>query len=139
MPRDPQESFAAPFHLSEPSILRVIKKPLRVLLFASAATRDYQFLRSILVREMDKKRAEVSIHMQLPPGVSERRGGIVQDVPPERLLSSFPTRLEAGDKDDTLYALDQYDVIVAFDPDWTQLTANQLEDGGEVGRARAAD
>ena len=127
VPRDSQEAFPAPFHVSEPSAVRVIKKPLRVLLFASSATRDYQFLRSILVREMDKKRAELSIYMQLPPGVTERRGGIVQDVPPERLLGSFPTRLEGGEGDDKLYSLDQYDVIVAFDPDWTQLNGNQLK------------
>jgi hypothetical protein len=127
VPRDAQETFAEPFHVSEPSIMRVVKKPLRVLIFASSATRDYQFLRSILVREMDKQNAEVSIYMQLPPGVTERRGGIVQDVPPDRLLGQFPTRLEAGDKEDKLYALDQYDVIVAFDPDWTQLSDAQLK------------
>ncbi|HTU19549.1 MAG TPA: hypothetical protein VMG10_15925 [Gemmataceae bacterium] len=127
IPRDPQEAFAAPFHVTEPANLRVVKRPLRVLVFTSAATRDYQFLRSILVREMDKKRAEVSIYMQLPPGVTERHGGIVQDVPAQRLLGQFPTRLEAGNKEDKLYALDQYDVIVAFDPDWTQLSASQLK------------
>ncbi len=127
MPRDAQEAYAAPFHVSEPAVLRVVKKPLRVLVFASSATRDYQFLRSLLVREMDKKRAELSIHLQLPPGVTEWRGGVVQDVPPDQLLSSFPTRLEAGGQEDKLYALDQYDVIVAFDPDWTQLTPNQLK------------
>jgi hypothetical protein len=127
VPRDAQEAFAAPFHVTEPGILRVVKRPLRVLLFASSATRDYQFLRSILVREMDKKRAELSIYLQLPPGVTERRGGVVQDVPPDRLLGQFPTRLEATDKEDRLYALDQYDVIVAFDPDWTQLSENQLK------------
>src|SRR5262249_41039978 len=126
VPRDPQEAYAAPFHVSEPAVTRVVKKPLRVLVFASSATRDYQFLRSLLVREMDKKRAEVSIHLQLPPGVSEWRGGIVQDVPPDQLLSSFPTRLEAGDQEDKLYALDQYDVLVAFDPTWTQLSNKQL-------------
>jgi hypothetical protein len=127
VPRDAQEAFAAPFHISEPAVTRVVKKPLRVLVFTSAATRDYQFLRSLLVREQDKKRAEVSIHLQLPPGVTEWRGGVVQDVPPEQLLSSFPTRLEAGDQEDKLYALDQYDVLVAFDPDWTQLSDKQLK------------
>ncbi len=127
VPRDAQEAFPAPFHVSEPAILRVVKRPLRVLLFTSSATRDYQFLRSILIREMDKKRAEVSIYMQLPPGVNERRGGVVQDVPSDRLLGQFPTRLEAGNKEDALYALDQYDVIVAFDPDWTQLSDAQLK------------
>ncbi len=127
VPRDPQEAFSAPFHTTEPTPVRVVKRPLRVLLFASSATRDYQFLRSLLVREMDKKRAEVSIYLQLPPGVTERHGGIVQDVPPERLLGQFPTRLESTDKEEQLYALDQYDVIVAFDPDWTQLSENQLK------------
>lgn len=127
VPRDRQEAFPAPFHVTEPAVLRVVKRPLRVLVFTSAATRDYQFLRSILIREMDKKRAEVSIYLQLPPGVTERRGGIVQDVPPERLLGQFPTRLESSDKKDKLYALDQYDVLVAFDPDWTQLSDRQLK------------
>jgi hypothetical protein len=127
VPRDAQEAFPAPFHVTEPALVRVVKRPLRVLLFASSATRDYQFLRSILVREMDKKRAELSIYFQLPPGVTERRGGIVQDVPPERLLGQFPTSLQSADKEDQLYALDQYDVIVAFDPDWSQLSDNQLK------------
>ncbi len=127
VPRDAQEAFASPSHITEPAPLRVVKRPLRVLLFASSATRDYQFLRSMLVREMDKKRAELSIYLQLPPGVTERRGGVVQDVPPERLLGQFPTRLESSDKDEQLYALDQYDVIVAFDPDWTQLSDSQLK------------
>ncbi len=127
VPRDAQEAFASPSHVTEPAPLRVVKRPLRVLLFASSATRDYQFLRSMLVREMDKKRAELSIYLQLPPGVTERRGGVVQDVPPERLLGQFPTRLESSDKDEQLYALDQYDVIVAFDPDWTQLSDSQLK------------
>ncbi|MGH7227400.1 MAG: hypothetical protein ACRELF_29665, partial [Gemmataceae bacterium] len=127
VPRDSQEAFADAFHVSEPSVMRVVNRPLRVLLFASSASRDYQFLRSILVREMDKKRAELAIYLQLPPGVTERHGGIVQDVPAERLLDSFPTRLEASDKDDKLKGLDQYDVIVAFDPDWEELNENQLK------------
>jgi hypothetical protein len=127
IPRDRLEAYTAPMHLSDKTVLRVIKKPLRVLLFASSATRDYQFLRTILVREMKKGRAEVSIHMQLPPNVRERKPGMVQDVPPERLLSAFPTELEGTDKENPLYALSMYDVIVAFDPDWTQLTDQQLK------------
>jgi hypothetical protein len=126
VPRHKLEAFEKPFHVSEPAALRVVKKPLRVLLFASAPTRDYQFLRTLLVREMEKKRAEVSIYIQLPPGRTERRTGVVQDVDPERLLSDFPNKLEAG-KEDKLYALDEYDVIVAFDPDWTQLRDQQLK------------
>jgi hypothetical protein len=126
VPRDKKESFQGAFHASEPSLVRVVKKPLRVLLFASAATRDYQFLRTLLVREMEKKRGEVSIFLQLPPGRTERRVGVVQDVEPERLLGEFPNRLEAG-KEDKLYALEEYDAIVGFDPDWSKLTTRQLE------------
>jgi hypothetical protein len=126
VPRHKLETFEKPFHITEPAALRVVKKPLRVLLFASAPTRDYQFVRTLLVREMEKKRAEVSIYLQLPPGRTERRTGVVQDVEPERLLSEFPTKLEAG-KEDKLSALDEYDVIVAFDPDWAQLTERQLK------------
>lgn len=127
VPRDKLEVFAKPNHESDPSVLRVVKKPLRVLLFASAATREYQFVRTLMVREMEKKRAEVSICLQPAPGRTEQRPGVVQDVDPERLLTNFPTRLESSGKDDKLYALDEYDVVVAFDPDWTQLSDKQLK------------
>lgn len=128
VPKDRLEIFEAKEHVSDAADLRVQKKPLRVLLFASAPTRDYQFIRTMLVREMEKKRAEVAIHLQLPPGKTERRTGIVQDVPPERLLPIFPNRLDAGsDKpDEKLFDLSEYDVILAFDPDWTQLSEEQL-------------
>jgi hypothetical protein len=125
VPRDKMEAYTRSHHTSEPAPLHVIKKPLRVLLFASAPTHDYQFVRTLLVRE--KEKVELSIHLQLPPGRTERRVGVVQDVDPERLLSEFPTRLETGNKEDRLYALDEYDVIVAFDPDWTKLTEKQLK------------
>lgn len=85
-------------------------RPRRVLLFASSPTREYQFLRSLLARETDGKRAELSILLQPPPG-REPRSGAVQDVPTERMLTAFPERLEG------------YDVLVAFDPDWTRLSA----------------
>jgi hypothetical protein len=124
VPRDKRESFTKPYHTSEPAPLHVVRKPLRVLLFASAPTHDYQFLRTLLVRDKDK--IETSIHLQLPPGRSERRVGVVQDVDPERLLSNFPTRLESDGKEDRLEALDEYDVVVAFDPDWTRLSDKQL-------------
>jgi hypothetical protein len=125
VPRDKMEAYAKDVHVSDPAPLHVVKKPLRVLLFASAPTRDYQFLRTLLVRE--KEKVELSIHLQLPPGRTERRVGVVQDVDPERLLSDFPTRLEAGGQEDKLYALDEYDVVVAFDPDWTKLSEKQLK------------
>ena len=111
--------------------MTVLKRPLRVLLFASSATRDYQFLRSLLMREMEKKRVELAIHLQLPPGRTEWKTGVVQDVDAERLLTSFPNRFDTregkgGDDKSDFYNLAEYDVIVGFDPDWTRLTDKQV-------------
>jgi hypothetical protein len=129
VPKDKLEVFVGKEHVSDAVDLRVIKRPLRVLLFASAPTRDYQFIRTLLVREVDKKRAELTIHLQLPPGRLDRRAGVVQDVTPDHLLPTFPDRLDGGnDKpDEKLFDLAEYDVIIAFDPDWTQLSEAQLK------------
>src|SRR5262249_25804028 len=127
--KKPEEVFEEKEHRSETADLRVIKKPLRVLLFASAPTRDYQFVRTMMVREVEKKRAELTIHLQLPPGATERRMGVVQDVPPDRLLSGFPNRYAqpSDDPAEKLLDLNEYDVIIAFDPDWRQLSDDQLK------------
>src|SRR5262249_14844285 len=77
-------------HQSERSPLKVVKKPVRVLLVAAAANRDYQFVRTLLVRESEKPgRLELAIHLQLPPGEVRRRTGVVQDGPPDRLLPAL--------------------------------------------------
>ncbi|GIW80361.1 MAG: hypothetical protein KatS3mg105_2168 [Gemmatales bacterium] len=107
-------------------VVNIVKKPLRVLLFASGPTREYQFLRTLLDREVRDGRAEMSIYLQLA------RRNIVQDVPPERLLTGFPNFIADPNKpdikpDDKYYNLLQYDVIVCFDPDWTQLLPQQTE------------
>ena len=118
-----------PLHLSEKNGVQVIRKPLQVLMFASGAMRDYQFARTLLVREMEKERVMLSIYLQPPPGTSERRTGIVQDVPGKHFLEAFPENFDqpADDEDAKLKDLSTYDVILAFDPDWTQLTEKQLQ------------
>lgn len=124
--RDKREVYAEADHLSPVRTMQVLDKPIRVLLFASGPSREYQTLRTLLVREMDQKRAEVSIYLQTEGGVA---GEIVQDVPPERLLTHFPDRLDTnktavGDtpegKLSKYYNLDEYDLIIAFDPDWNE-------------------
>jgi RNA polymerase sigma factor (sigma-70 family) len=96
----------------------------RILLFAGGASREYQFLRAFLTREVERKRAELAIHLQ------GKTVGVVQDVPPERFLDHFPTRFASSDdKDDPKLRVDNlanYDVIIAFDPDWMQLTTDQV-------------
>ncbi len=107
--------------------MSIIKKPLRVLLVAGGPMKDYQFLRTLFVREKDAKRAELSIFLQN----EGRDGRAVQDVEPERLLNRFPTALKVEDDptekpEDKYYNLARYDVIVCFDPDWSEFTADQL-------------
>src|SRR5205814_2688761 len=110
VPKDKREVFLEKEHLSREANVQVVKKPLRVLLFAGGPGHDYQFVRSLFVREVDRHRAELSVCLQI------QRPGVVQDVPPERLLKRFPYRLEAedspSDRPEDRYAnLAAYDVI----------------------------
>jgi hypothetical protein len=114
-------------HVGEPALTQIIKKPLRVLLFAGGPTREYQFARRLFVNEEDKKRAEVSVCLQ----VTDPKGARVQDVPQERLLKTFPSFLRVEDDpmekaEDKYYNLAQYDLIIAFDPDWLQVPLESL-------------
>ncbi|MSR30807.1 MAG: hypothetical protein EXR99_04800 [Gemmataceae bacterium] len=122
--KDRAEISADKEHKRGPVEMRVLDKPLRILLLASGPTRDYQFVRTLLVREMEKKRAELAILLQNPPGKIERRIGIVQDVPPERMLTRFPDLFDSTtvDPNEKIYDLASYDVILAFDPDWKQVS-----------------
>ena len=106
----------------------MIDRPARVLVFAGGPTREYQTLRTLLVRETAQKRAELTIYLQTPAG---RAGTAVQDVPPERLLTRFPTKYDtrnvppkAGERFDNL---NEYDLVICFDPDWSELSAEQVQ------------
>jgi len=96
---------------NEPKIVKVEERKLRVLLLASAASKEYQFVRSLLAREHEK--FDITVCLQ------SAQTGTVQDVDPKRLLEKFPTELRAGDADPN--NLGNYDVIVGFDPDWRVL------------------
>lgn len=82
----------------------------RVLLFSGGPSREYQFCRRVFVQEAARMRAVLHVCLQ----VTDPLGARVQDVPAERYHASFP--------DD----LDHFDVIIAIDPDWTRLSAEQL-------------
>src|SRR5262249_35446984 len=107
---------------------------LRVLLFASGPSRDYQFVRTLMAREVDAKRARLSVYLQTAKGLED----VSQDVDGSHLLNDFPNKLERpkgakkGDKGDASKEgdpmnLKSYDVIIAFDADWTQLTKQQKD------------
>jgi hypothetical protein len=86
-------------------------RPSRVPLFTAGPTRDYQFCQRFFLNEQEKKRAELTICFQ---GV---HAAARQDVPAERLLADFPDRLA-----------DRFDLIIAFDPNWSRLAAAQRQE-----------
>jgi hypothetical protein len=122
VPKDKREAFADKDHVSKKMTVQVVKRPLRVLLVAGATNREFRFVKEMFVREVDRRRMELSIYLQLA------RPEVQLDVPPERKLMHFPDRLvdeeEAVKPEDRYYNLSQYDLIIAFDPDWTNLVSN---------------
>lgn len=87
--------------------VEVVETRTRIMLIASGATRDYRFLRNQLRRDR---------HMTVDVWLQSAQPGVSQDA--DRILDSFPSTKEE------LYA---YDCIVAFDPDWVQLDAQQVD------------
>lgn len=129
--RDKREVFPDPDHVSPPRVIQVLDRPLRVLMFASAGgIIEYQTLRTLFVREVAQKRAELSICIQSDGG---KDGSAVQDLDdPNRLLTRFPDKLDTSgkppaDPKDKFYNLNEYDLIIAFDPDWSELSADTIK------------
>jgi hypothetical protein len=87
--------------------MEIVETSTKVLLVASGATRDYRFLRDQLRRD---KHATVDVLLQRSPS------GISQDA--DKILTAFPSTKEE---------LFEYDCLVAFDADWTQLDAQQVD------------
>ena len=87
-------------------IVNIAERPHRVLLFCGGPTREYRFLQTCLFRERE---IDLSVYLQSArPGASQAAG---------RLLDEFPT---------TRQDLAEYDCIVAIDPDWSKLQAEQI-------------
>jgi hypothetical protein len=125
--RDPMEAFDKPFHETE-HVTRVLvqKKPLRVLLFAGGPSKEYQFVRTLLYREVKEKRMIMGIYLQTGKGEE-----IDQDVDKEWLLDHFPKYRVLDPKmnpqEDEPYVLFKYDLIIAFDPDWSAVDPESLK------------
>lgn len=85
--------------------LEIVDRKNTVLLFAGGPTREYQFVRNQLKRDRD---TVVDIYLQT------ELEGISQDA--RKILDHFPN---------TLQELAEYDAIVAFDPDWRELSEDQ--------------
>ena len=85
--------------------VEVVDRPLRVLVLAGGPSRDYQFLRSLLYRDLNVFSAVLL--QSAPPGISQEA---------DEVLTGFPQSLEE---------LSGYDCIVAIDPDWRKLAAGE--------------
>lgn len=88
--------------------VQIIEQRNRVLLLAGGPTREFRFLRNQLFRDKD-----VELHVLLQTG----EPGISQES--DELLFEFP--------DDPTVLFEEYDCIVAFDPDWSRLSLDQIE------------
>ena len=124
VPRNPREAqFTKPEHVTDPPVeVLVMKRKLRVLLFAGGPTREYQFLRTLLYREVIEKRLEMSVYLQ-----SGKDDLVDQDVESERLLHGFPNKIGADDAGEKYMSFSDYDVIIAVDPDWLVLEPSQMK------------
>ena len=87
--------------------VEVVDRKTRVLLLAGGPTREYQFLRNLLYRD---RSVELDILLQTA------QVGISQES--DRILDHFPTTRE------DMY---EYDCVVAFDPDWQELSPFQVD------------
>lgn len=96
-PQDNEQSFS----------VNVFDRPTRVLLVAGGPVRDYQFVRNLLYRH---KSFDVDVFLQ-----SGSRGTSQES---NNLLLTFPENREE------LY---EYDVVMAFDPDWKSIPAEDFK------------
>ena len=125
--KDRREVFAAKEHIRERSGIQVLNRPLRILLVTSGPLREYQTIRDMLVRETKENRVELSILVQTEAG---QKGDAVQGVPPERMLTRFPNILDTSGNtrvEDKFYNLNEYDLILAFDPDWGDVSEEAIK------------
>jgi hypothetical protein len=87
--------------------VEIVDRKTKVLLLAGGPTRDFIFLRNQLFRDK-----ESTVHVML----QSAKPGISQDA--HEILTEFPS-----DPDE----LFEYDAVIAFDPDWESLEADQIE------------
>lgn len=87
--------------------VNIFDRPLRTFIIAGGPMRDYRFAKNTLHRHPS---------MQVDVWLQSGSVGISQES--DRLVFRFPESKEE------LYG---YDVVIAFDPDWTRLTEEELE------------
>ncbi len=89
--------------------IEITDRRIRVMVMSSGPMRDYQFVRNTLYRH-----SGIDSDVWLQSVTDENIGMVSQES--KKLLKEFPA---------TEAELFEYDVIVAFDPDWSRLSADQ--------------
>lgn len=89
--------------------INVVDRKTKVLLIAGGPMRDYRFVRNMLYRH---SAIQTDVWLQS----SDAAAAVSQES--NRLLTAFP---------ETKEELFQYDVLVAFDPDWRELSFEQQD------------
>jgi hypothetical protein len=101
------------------------ERPLRILLVTShPGLREFHFLETFFVREMDKRRCDFCVHQQ-----PKARVGNIVGLRRDRDLKQFPSRLREIDRTkpgDEFDNLAWYDLIVTIDLDVGQLKPDDL-------------
>jgi hypothetical protein len=122
--RDRREAFNKKFHVTDhPARVKVLKKKMRVLLFAGGPSKDYQFVQRFFYNEVQAERMELGIYLQTAAGEEQ----IDQDVDKEWLLDQFPYLRVSSRVEDRPYTLFDYDLVIAFDPDWSLVPTASLK------------
>ncbi len=102
--------------------MNVIDRKLHVLLIASGPMRDYRFLHTMLNRHSS---IDVDVWLQTVSTVTA--GQVSQDA--RKILVDFPR---------TPSELFDYDVVVAFDPDWARILVRRDANCSSTGSANTA-
>ncbi|MDY3558354.1 hypothetical protein R5W23_005049 [Gemmata sp. JC673] len=127
--RDPQEAFPDPEHFSTVREVSVLRQKLKILLVAGAPSREFTFLRTLLAREVQEQRATLTTFVQNEAGTTGKLTAEQDEVVIRRFPTHFDLRSNKGvDPADRPYNMNEYDVMIAFDPDWSELSAQQAED-----------
>lgn len=87
--------------------VNIFDRPLKVLMIAGGPMRDYRYARTILHR-----------HPSLEVDVWLQTGGVGSSQESHQLLYRFP---------ETREEVFQYDLLIAFDADWSQVTPEQQQ------------
>ncbi|HWL07617.1 MAG TPA: hypothetical protein VNQ76_04375 [Planctomicrobium sp.] len=87
--------------------VNIFDRPMRVLIIAGGPLRDYRYARTILYR-----------HPSMETDIWLQTGSLGINQEANKLLYRFPETVEE------LYG---YDVLLAFDPDWTKISPQQRE------------